>query len=73
MICADLEMLGADDISGIAEHVAQAQVKQIKSGIRKVARRLGPACPRVAAGSDYTRTRSAAFMNSTIPMTEGRR
>jgi len=48
MICADLEMLGPADITAIAEHVARAQVKQIKSGIRQVMRRLGPASPRVA-------------------------
>jgi probable H4MPT-linked C1 transfer pathway protein len=48
MICADLEMLGPDDITAIAEHVARAQVNQIKSGIRQVARHLGAACPRVA-------------------------
>ena len=48
MICADLEMLGPSDITPIAEHVARAQVAQIKSGIRQVMRRLGPACPRIA-------------------------
>jgi probable H4MPT-linked C1 transfer pathway protein len=47
MICADLEMVGPADITAIAEHVARAQVEQIKSGIRQVMRRLGPACPRV--------------------------
>ena len=62
MICADLEMLGPDDITAIAEHVARAQVKQIKSGIRQVARRLGPACPRVAvlAGQGAFLARTAA-------------
>jgi probable H4MPT-linked C1 transfer pathway protein len=48
VICADLEMLGPADITAIAEHVARAQVNQIKSGVRQVMRRLGPACPRVA-------------------------
>jgi len=48
IICGDLDMLTADDVTSIAEHVARAQVKQIKSGIRQVMRRLGPACPAVA-------------------------
>jgi hypothetical protein len=48
MVCGDLEMLSHDDITAIAEHVAHRQVRQIASGIRQVARRLGDACPRVA-------------------------
>jgi probable H4MPT-linked C1 transfer pathway protein len=48
IICADLEMLAPADITAIAVHVANAQVKQITSGIRQVMRRLGPACPSVA-------------------------
>jgi probable H4MPT-linked C1 transfer pathway protein len=48
IICADLEMVTADDVTSIAEHVARGQVKQIKSGIRQVMRRLGSACPSVA-------------------------
>lgn len=62
MICADLEMLGARDITAVAEHVARAQVKQIKSGVRQVMRRLGPACPRVAvvAGQGAFLVRAAA-------------
>ena len=62
MICADLEMLGPADITAIAEHVARAQVKQVKNGIRQVTRRLGPACPRVAvlAGQGAFMARRAA-------------
>jgi probable H4MPT-linked C1 transfer pathway protein len=62
VICADLEMLGPADITAIAAYVAQAQVKQIKSGIRQVLRHLGPGCPRVAvvAGQGTFLARAAA-------------
>jgi (4-(4-[2-(gamma-L-glutamylamino)ethyl]phenoxymethyl)furan-2-yl)methanamine synthase len=62
MICADLEMLSSADITGIARHVARAQLDQIKSAIRQVMRRVGPACPRVAvlAGQGAFLARSAA-------------
>ena len=62
MICADLEMLDAADVTAIAEHVALTQVKQIKDGMRQVMRRLGPACPRVAvlAGQGTFLARAAA-------------
>jgi probable H4MPT-linked C1 transfer pathway protein len=62
MVCADLEMLGDGDITAIAEHVAQAQVRRIAGGIRQVMRRLGPACPRVAvlAGQGTFLARAAA-------------
>jgi len=48
MVCADLETLGSDDITAIAEHAAHAQVRQIVRGMRQVMRRLGAACPGVA-------------------------
>jgi probable H4MPT-linked C1 transfer pathway protein len=48
MVCADLEMLGAQGITDIADHVARAQVLQIVQGIRQVMRRLDPRSPRVA-------------------------
>jgi probable H4MPT-linked C1 transfer pathway protein len=62
VICADLEMLGPDDITAIAEHVSRAQITQIKSGIRQVTRRLGSSCPRVAvlAGQGTFLARAAA-------------
>ena len=62
MIGADLEMLGPADITAIAAHVARAQLRQIKSGIRQVMRRLGPAAPRVAvlAGQGTFLARPAA-------------
>ncbi len=62
MVCADLEMLGPDDITAIAEHVARAQVRQIAGGIRQVMRRLGSACPRLAvlAGQGAFLARAAA-------------
>jgi uncharacterized hydantoinase/oxoprolinase family protein len=48
MVCADLEILGADDITAIAEHVARAQIRQIASAVRQVLRRFGDAAPRIA-------------------------
>jgi probable H4MPT-linked C1 transfer pathway protein len=62
MVCADQEMLGHGDITAIAEHVAQAQVRQIAAGIRQVKRRLGQDCPRVAvlAGQGTFISRAAA-------------
>jgi probable H4MPT-linked C1 transfer pathway protein len=49
VVCADLEGLESDDIDAIAQHAAQAQVRQIAAGIRQVAIRLGSAAPRMAA------------------------
>jgi probable H4MPT-linked C1 transfer pathway protein len=62
VVCADLEMLGPDDITAIAGHVARAQVRQIAGGIRQVMRRLGPASPRLAvlAGQGAFLAQSAA-------------
>jgi probable H4MPT-linked C1 transfer pathway protein len=62
IVCADLEMLGPADITAIATHISRAQVGQIKSGIRQVIRRLGPACPRMAvlAGQGTFLARPAA-------------
>jgi len=48
MVCADLEMLGAQGITDIADDVARSQVRQIARGIQQVMRRLGARCPRVA-------------------------
>ena len=48
MVCADLEMIGVDDITAIAEHVAHAQVRQIASAMRQTMRHLGPGMPSVA-------------------------
>jgi probable H4MPT-linked C1 transfer pathway protein len=62
MVCADLEMLRPADITAIAEHVAQAQVRQIVSGIGQVMRRLRGTCPEVAilAGAGTFLARAAA-------------
>jgi probable H4MPT-linked C1 transfer pathway protein len=62
MVCADLETLGADDITGIAEHVARAQVRQVASGVRQVSRRAGADSPRIAvlAGQGAFLGRAAA-------------
>jgi probable H4MPT-linked C1 transfer pathway protein len=40
VICADMEMLGAVDITAIAQHVCRMQVAQIASAIRQVVRQL---------------------------------
>ena len=48
MVGADLDMIGAGDITAMAECVTQAQVRQIAGGIRQVRRRLGSAFPRLA-------------------------
>jgi probable H4MPT-linked C1 transfer pathway protein len=62
MVCADLEMLGRDDITAIAQDVADAQVRQIADGIGQVVRRLGERAPRVAilAGQGVFLARAAA-------------
>ncbi len=62
MVCADLEMLGADSISEIATHVARCQVDQIAHGIRQVMRRLAARSPRhaVVAGQGAFIAREAA-------------
>jgi probable H4MPT-linked C1 transfer pathway protein len=62
MVCADLETLGADDVTGIAEHVARAQVRQVASGVRQVSRRAGADSPRIAvlAGQGAFLGRAAA-------------
>lgn len=43
MVCADLEMLGRDEITAIAWEVSRAQARQIADGIRQVMRRIRPA------------------------------
>jgi hypothetical protein len=48
MVCADLELLGPDEVTVIAGAVARAQIRQIASGIRQVMRRLGARAPREA-------------------------
>ena len=62
MVCADLEMLGRDDITAIAEAVARAQVRRMAGGIGQVVRRLGRRGPRVAvlAGQGTFLARAAA-------------
>ena len=62
MICADFDRLGDARVTVIAEHVFQAQVRQIISGLEQVKRRLGPRCPRTAviAGQGKFLARAAA-------------
>jgi probable H4MPT-linked C1 transfer pathway protein len=62
MVCADLEMIGASDVTAIAEHVSRVQVRQIASGIQQVVRRAASARPRVAvlAGQGTFLARAAA-------------
>ncbi len=69
VVCADLETLGPDDVTAIAEHVWRAQVRQIVAGIRQVLRRLGASAPRVAllAGSGAFLGRAAAAAAELTP------
>jgi (4-(4-[2-(gamma-L-glutamylamino)ethyl]phenoxymethyl)furan-2-yl)methanamine synthase len=62
MVCADVEMLTAADLTAIASHVVGAQVRQIAGGIRQVMRRLGASGPRLAivAGHGAVLGREAA-------------
>ena len=62
VVCADLETLGAADITAIADHVAHVQTRQIAHGIRQVMQRLDAKRPRVGvlAGSGAFMARAAA-------------
>ena len=62
VVCADVETLSADGITGIARHVAKAQSDQIRQGIVQVMERLGSSGPKVAvlAGKGAFLARAAA-------------
>jgi uncharacterized hydantoinase/oxoprolinase family protein len=62
MVCEDFERLGAARVTEIAEHVAEAQVRQVVSGLRQVMRRLAARCPGivVVAGQGGFLARGAA-------------
>ncbi len=62
MVCGDLGTLGADDITAIAQHVAESQIRQIVNGISQVMNRLGQAAPTTAvlAGEGSFLARAAA-------------
>jgi probable H4MPT-linked C1 transfer pathway protein len=70
MICADLDMLTADDVTEIAGGVARAQTARIAAGIRQVLRGLGPARPRLAvlAGQGAFLAREAVQTQSLEPL-----
>jgi probable H4MPT-linked C1 transfer pathway protein len=69
MICADLEMLTADDITDIASGVARAQTARIAAGIRQVLRGLGSR-PRLAvlAGQGAFLAREAVHTQGLEPL-----
>ena len=48
MVCADFEVLGEDDITNIAEHVARAQQEQIAEAVARVMQSLDPPLPSTA-------------------------
>jgi hypothetical protein len=48
MVSSDLETLAEGEVTGIAEQVERAQVRQIATGIRQVRRRWGPEAPSTA-------------------------
>jgi probable H4MPT-linked C1 transfer pathway protein len=62
MVCADLDVLGPDEITAIAEHLLGAQVREIACAIREVRRGVGSAFPNVAilAGQGAFLARRAA-------------
>jgi len=50
VVCADGDMLGAEEIRAIAAAVAEAQVEEIAAALGRVARRLARPGPVVATG-----------------------
>ena len=50
VVCADGEMLGAEEIRAIAATIAEAQVEEIAEAIGRVARRLPRPAPVIATG-----------------------
>ena len=50
VVCADGEMLGAEEIRAIAATVAEAQVEEIAEALGRVARRLLRPAPVIATG-----------------------
>ena len=62
IVCADLEMIDAIDVTAMAAHLARRQVRQIAAGVRQVLKRLGARAPRLAvlAGRGAFMARAAA-------------
>jgi hypothetical protein len=60
VVCADGDMLGAEEIRAIAAAVAEAQVEEIAAALGRVARRLARPAPVVATGLGGFLARQAA-------------
>jgi probable H4MPT-linked C1 transfer pathway protein len=60
VVCADREMLGAEEIRAIAATVAEAQVEEIACALARVARRLARPAPVIATGLGGFLARRAA-------------
>src|SRR5262245_3206272 len=60
VVCADGDMLGADEIRAIAAAVAEAQVEEIAAALGRVARRLARPAPVIATGLGAFLARRAA-------------
>jgi probable H4MPT-linked C1 transfer pathway protein len=60
VVCADREMLGAEEIRAIAATVAEAQVEEIAGALARVARRLARPAPVIATGLGGFLARRAA-------------
>jgi probable H4MPT-linked C1 transfer pathway protein len=60
LVCADAELLDADEIDAIAAYLGAEQVRQIEAAARRVQRPLAPGAPVVAAGSGASLARKAA-------------
>jgi probable H4MPT-linked C1 transfer pathway protein len=60
VVCADVEMLSADEIRAIARAIADAQVARIATALTTVARRLGPGVDVVTTGLGAFLARRAA-------------
>jgi probable H4MPT-linked C1 transfer pathway protein len=60
VVCADRDMLGAEEIRAIAAAVAAAQVEEIAAALGRVARRLARPAPVVATGLGGFLARRAA-------------
>ena len=60
VVCADGDMLDADEIRAIATAVAEAQVDEVAGAIERVARRLPPPVPVVVTGAGSFLARRAA-------------
>jgi probable H4MPT-linked C1 transfer pathway protein len=60
VVCADGEMLGADEIRAVAAAIAEAQVAEVTAALTRVARRVGRPLPVITTGLGSFLARRAA-------------